>query len=214
MVFQRGAFALAPERSALDAAIVMLEREVREGRGSRAYASLAEALRTRGRLEDAVRIAREGAVAFPGHVAIRVALARALEESSRAREAREAYEEVLRLDPGSSEARIALGLLGRRAAEPSQEAHAAAARPETPGSLSEELAHLSELFCSRPGTAFGERGAEFSGIATLTLAEIYARQGLPQRAVEVCETILEKRPEDAAARTRLEEYRRSLAAPR
>ncbi len=42
----------------------------------------------------------------------------------------------------------------------------------------------------------------------------YARQGLTQRAVEVCELILERRPDDSAARTRLEEYRRSLAALR
>jgi len=204
---------MALENSTLDAAIDTLERELLDGRGSRAYAPLAEAYRLKGKLDDAVRVGRAGALACPGHVGIRIVLARALAESGQADDAREAYKEVLRLDPSSSEARIALGLLGRRrpAAEP---VSPAARRPDGPASLTEELAHLSDLFCPRPDTEVAARECEFSGIATLTLAEIYARQGFPQRAVEVCELILERRPDDSAARTRLEEYRRSLAALR
>lgn len=200
------------ETSTLDSTIDTLERELLGGRDSRAYAPLVEAYRLRGDLDDAVRVGRAGVLAFPGHVAIRIVLARALAESSQAGEAREEYEEVLRLDPGSSEARIALGLLGRRPTA----APAPAPKPRQggPASLSEELAHLSDLFCPRPDTELAGRGCEFSGIATLTLAEIYARQGFPQRAVEVCELILERRPDDNTARTRLEEYRRSLAALR
>lgn len=201
---------MALEKSTLDSTIDTLERELLDGRGSRACAPLAEAYRLEGKLDDALRVGRAGVQAFPGHVGIRIVLARALAESSQAGDAREAYEEVLRLDPSSSEARIALGLLGRRptAAPPP----AAKQRPDGPASLSEELAHLSDLFCPRPDTELAGRGCEFSGIATLTLAEIYARQGFPQRAVEVCELILERRPDDSTARTRLEEYRRSLAA--
>jgi tetratricopeptide (TPR) repeat protein len=201
---------VALERSTLDSAIDTLERELLDGRGSRAYAPLTEAYRREGRLDDAIRVGRAGAQAYPGHVGIRIVLARALAESSQAQDAREEYEEVLRLDPSSSEARIALGLLGRRptAAPPP----ATNQKPSGPAGLSEELAHLSDLFCPRPDTDLAGRGCEFSGIATLTLAEIYARQGFPQRAVEVCELILERRPDDSTARTRLEEYRRSLAA--
>lgn len=199
------------EEGTLNEAICTLERELLDGRGSRAYAPLAEAYRLDGRLEEAVRVGRTGAQAFPGHVGIRIVLARALAESARAADAREAYEEVLRLDPSSSEARIALGLLGRRPTAPPPQP-TATQRPEGPASLSEELAHLSDLFCCpRPDTELAGRGGEFSGIATLTLAEIYARQGFPQRAAEVCELILERRPDDSTARTRLEEYRRSLA---
>lgn len=204
---------MALENGTLDAAIDTLERELLDGGGPRAYAPLAEAYRLESRLEDAVRVARAGVQAYPGHVGIRIVLARALAESSQTGDAREAYEEVLRLDPSSSEARIALGLLGRRpTAEPAQ---APRRRPDRPASLSEELAHLSDLFCCpRQETELPGRGGELSGIATLTLAEIYARQGFPQRAVEVCELILERRPDDSTARTRLEEYRRSLAALR
>jgi Flp pilus assembly protein TadD len=135
---------MALERSTLDSAIVTLERELHDGRGSRAYAPLAEAYRLEGRLDDAIRVGRAGVQAYPGHVAIRIVLARTLAEASQAGDAREAYEEVLRLDPSSSEARIALGLLGRRptTAPPP----AARTRPDGPASLSEELAHLSDLF--------------------------------------------------------------------
>ena len=205
---------MALEKPILDEAIDGLLQEVEKGHGPRAYAPLSEAYRLEGRLEDAVRVAKEGALACPGHVGIRVVLGRALAESSRAAEARETYEEVLRLDPGNSEARIALGLLGRRPSAPQPDARPALASQAAPGSLSDELAHLSDLFCPRPDTGLPERSCELSGIATLTLAEIYARQGFPQRAAEVCEMILERRPDDSTARTRLEEYRRSLAAPR
>jgi tetratricopeptide (TPR) repeat protein len=205
---------VAPGTASLDSTIAALEEEVGRAPGPRTYAPLSEAYRLTGRFEDAVRVAREGATAHPGHVGIRMVLARALAGSAQTDEARRTYGEVLRLDPGNSEARIALGLLGRKPSTPPAEPTAPRPRAETPGSLSEELAHLSDLFSPRPETGLAERGYELSGIATLTLAEIYARQGFPQRAAEVCEMILERRPDDDAARARLAEYRRSLAALR
>jgi len=88
-----------------------------------------------------------------------------------------------------------------------------AAREREVGSLSLELAHLADLFAAPvdPEEA-GTREDELSGIATLTLAEIYARQGLFTRAIEICEAILERNTDDLQARTKLEEYRQSLAA--
>ena len=205
---------MVPETASLDSTIATLEDEVCRAGGPRAYAPLSEAYRLAGRLDDAVRVAREGVNAHPGHVAIRMVLARALGGLGLTDEARETYGDVLRLDPGNSEARIALGLLGRKPAATPPGPATARPRAETPWSLSEELAHLSDLFIPRPETGLAERGSELSGIATLTLAEIYARQGFPQRAAEVCEMILERRPNDDAARARLEEYRRNLAALR
>jgi len=214
---QPGAALVALEGGALDSVVCVLEQELEQASGPRAYAPLTEAYRQQGKLEDALRVARSGALAFPGHVGIRVVLGRALADAGLTDEARVAYEEVLRLDPENREAQAVLGLLSRRAPAAAKVQEPAPQRgggPERPASLSEELAHLSDLFCARPDAACPASEREFSGIATLTLAEIYARQGLTERAVEVCETILERRPDDSTAKTRLEQYRRSLASLR
>lgn len=76
-----------------------------------------------------------------------------------------------------------------------------------PGSLSEELAHLDELFASPAhGESGHDTGEEPAGIATLTLAEIYSRQGLTREAVRICETILERQPDNEEAKRALDSY--------
>lgn len=199
------------EAAALKATANDLERRLARERTPRAYAPLTEALRLLGDHEGALRIAREGADAFPEHVGIRIALARALADAGLIEEAAEAYREAARLDPGNPEAAAALASPSP-AAPASETANRPEGRKPQPGDLAEELAHLADLFTpsSDPEWASGEEVSD--GIATLTLAEIYARQGLARKAVEVCETVLHRNPEDAEARSRLEEYRRMLAA--
>ena len=79
------------------------------------------------------------------------------------------------------------------------------------GSLSEELAHLADLFLpvntSSEGPSLGP-----TSIATLTLAEIYSRQGLYGKAAEVCERILERDPDNEGAKSALDEYRKHPAS--
>jgi tetratricopeptide (TPR) repeat protein len=79
------------------------------------------------------------------------------------------------------------------------------------GSLSEELAHLADLFLpvntNSDGPSLGP-----TSIATLTLAEIYSRQGLYGKAAEICERILERDPDNEGAKTALDEYRKYPAS--
>lgn len=198
------------ERDTLSGAVVNLEREMGRAPCPRVFAPLAEAYRLQGRLDDALRVAQAGLLSYPDHIAIRLVLARALSDSGRNEEAAQAYREVALGDPGNMEARAFTGL-------PDQPAHVAVSNDEPllteRVSLSDELAHLSELFSERPTEpTFVEQDLE--GIATLTLAEIYARQGLPDRAVEVCERILARDPQDQEAARRLDEYRNDLASVR
>ena len=191
----------------LNGAVSDLVRALERGPSPRLYAPLAEAHRLRGYPEEALRVAREGLEAFPGHLAIRLVLARSLADLGDEGAAANAYRGILKDDPQNVEAGAY--------AEGQQRAAATLAPNDVgeegrPGTLSEELEHLAELFSGPFDRGDIERAPE--GIATLTLAEIYARQGLSEKAIEICEAILKKSPGDEKATTRLAEYRRDLAS--
>jgi tetratricopeptide (TPR) repeat protein len=207
---------MALDREDLTRALRTLEGALSSGESPRVLAPLAEAQRLRGEIGEAIRTAERGIGAFPDHVGIRIVLARALVDAGRGDEAQRAYREVLDRDPGNFEAQAFLTPV-ERSVEPVEDERAAApdeqARAESPGGLHEELADFANLFSAR--RSLDETSDErdpLSGIATITLAEIYARQGLFDRAVEVCETILERSPGNEHARAKLEEYRRELTA--
>jgi len=238
----------------LEDAISRLERVFATQRSVRIVAPLAEAYRLERRLGEAEATARDGVRDYPDSISIRVVLARSLRDQGRDSDAREAFREVMRLDPENMEALVfvestpdprwesplepapadptpvephteqpaephteqpadAAWNAVTEAAEPSGEAPTTAVEPPSePVSLTSELAHLSDLFGPSSGNpADGAVAGELTGIATLTLAEIYARQGLPDKAVEVCQQILARDPDHADALRRLEEYERALA---
>ncbi|MFZ5475346.1 MAG: tetratricopeptide repeat protein [Myxococcota bacterium] len=96
--------------SGLDDEIARLARRVRAEPRSTAFVALADACRRAGRLDEAMRVLREGFRVHPDHAAGRVVLARVhLDGGSRGR-AREVLEEVVRADP---ENLAAAGLLAR-----------------------------------------------------------------------------------------------------
>lgn len=197
----------------LKGALGALETALSRGESPRALAPLAEARRLRGEVEDAIRTARRGVEAFPDHAGVRIVLARALADAGRRSEAEQAYRAVLDRDPENVEAHVFLTPEAAPQHAPPEPTDAVAGVASTrAGALHDELSDLADLFSARP--EFDEEAADaddLSGIATLTLAEIYARQGLPDRAIDVCETILRRSPDDQEARAKLEQYREELA---
>jgi len=192
------------DRDALDRAIARLGAEPID-ESPRIAAPLAEAHRLRGEPARAIEIARSGLASFPNHMGILCVLARSLADAGDRDGSRETYAELLSQDPGNIEARSCLGLASARSDGESDDAPAPG--PVSPG-IPEGLAHLEGLFST------GDRGrgsTDTESIATLTLAEIYARQGLRDKAVEVCERIVREHPDDEEARARLEEYRSAPA---
>jgi tetratricopeptide (TPR) repeat protein len=200
-----------------------LETECAAGISPRAFAPLAEVYRLDGRLEDALRVARQGLGSYPTHVGIRLILARTLIDIGDGDGASEEYRLVLKGDPENVEAAAYLeaGAMSDVAPEPpgvsptddgepvaAVDGASASRTGEQVTSLSDELQHLSELFA----TPTGPRASAPDTIATLTLAEIYAKQGLADKAVEVCEAILVRDPSDEEAARKLEEYRKDLAS--
>ncbi len=205
------------DASALQAAILGLERELETAESPRVHAPLAESYRLQNRLEDSIRTARAGLVSYPGHISMRVVLARALDNSGRLEEATEAYREVTRLDPDNVEAMAFLeeavtGSLIEQVENGSFEATPSESEvPQKTGSLAVELEHLEGLFSVRGADVTPTLTDDLDAIATLTLAEIYAKQGLPDKALEICERILARNPDDEAAQERVGDYRRAMA---
>ncbi len=187
-----------------DGFLKSLEEQCIAAESPRAFAPLAEAHRLAGRTDEALRVAREGLEAFPGHLGVRLVLARTLLDAGDVEGASDEYRLVLERDPANVEAAAQLGVTSSVTAAAPQEEEAS-----LPGaSLSTELSHLADLFASPTEL----RGGPPDAIATLTLAEIYARQGLFDRAVEVCEAILRLRPDDEEADAKLREYNEVLSS--
>ncbi|HYW68320.1 MAG TPA: tetratricopeptide repeat protein [bacterium] len=217
---------MAPHSDDLNTRIEQLESQLDRDPAPGIFAPLVEAYRLSGRLENALETARRGLDAHPGHLAIRVVLARAVADSEGGPAAADAYREVLERDPGNLEARAFIDSTVRTVRSPLQaegeheagggvtavpgEGEAPEPGPRA-GSLSQELAHLADLFVpSQPGS--DRQSLEPASIATLTLAEIYSRQGLHGKAAEVCERILEREPDNERAREALEDYRKHPAS--
>ena len=93
----------------LETRIRDLKKRVEREPRSRFFVPLAEEYRKAGRLPEAIQALAEGLTAHPGHVAARVALARALLETGRIEEAMEAFSKVLIDDPSNLVAAKALG---------------------------------------------------------------------------------------------------------
>ncbi len=228
---------MAPQYADFSARIAELDSELARDPSPRVFAPLAEAYRLSGRLDNALETARCGIEAHPDHVGIRIVLARAILDSEGREKALAAYGDVLTLDSGNLEAQalrdsapepvgapVGSAIAERppvedvAAVEPPDEEPPAAPEESAPagrrpgaGSLSEELAHLADLFlpvdASSDGPSLGP-----ASIATLTLAEIYSRQGLYGKAAEGCERILERDPDNEGAKSALDEYRRHPAS--
>lgn len=181
-----------------------LQEQCESGGSPRPFAPLAEAHRLAGHLDASLSVSRLGVEAFPGHLGIRLVYARALMDTGDSDAALEQYRFVLERDPDNVEAAAHLG--APRHADAGEEPLGPDLASQL--SLSSELEHLADLFAAPSGS----REAPQDAIATLTLAEIYARQGLADRAVEVCEAMLRRDPNDAEARARLERYRKEVAS--
>ena len=217
---------MAPHSDDFTARITELESELARDASPRIFAPLAEAHRLAGRLDTALEIARRGIEAHPNHVGIRIVLARVVVDSGDGESALSAYMDVLTLDSANLEAQEYVDSEPARAEPPVEDVPRTDAPARTPaldrdglsaacrrpgaGSLSEELAHLADLFMPIDTDAEGPSLGP-SSIATLTLAEIYSRQGLYGKAAEVCERILEREPDNERAKSALSEYRRHPA---
>ena len=188
--------------------IEALERRLAADPGSVLFFSLAEAYRQAGRLVAAERVLREGLRQHGGHHSARTALGRILAGSGRTDEAREQLQEVLRGAPGNLLARNLLEELPRREAR--GDGTRSVAVPEASGDVVGSAAPAPP-----PGVTDAESDQEpmpspVDDLSSVTLAELYLRQGDRERAIEIYRDVAAREPENPEWRERL----RALTAPR
>lgn len=207
-----------------------------------AFASLADALRRAGRLDEALSCVDGGLAKHPDFASAHLVRGRIADDRGDLQTARSAYERVLELDAHNRFAPAALRRIEEREANTAGPVLLASS-PEQPGgsprgvgplqssgpSQRSDLAETPEGTAQTPPTERSPAplsAAEFAAmaggqpsrpaepapgtrppLATRTLAETYARQGLYEQAVEVLEQVLEGTPNDDELRARIAELR-------
>ncbi len=187
------------EREALSPSeLFLLEALVGDNPGSRQFPRLAQAYLDLGRLDEAAQVLARGLTVNPREIAGRQVWAQVLERQGQP----EAALDQLLLAAGelSGQAGVFAQLAALLAGQ-GREAEAAQAR-----GLAQDLAR---------GFATPEPAAPAASPDTVTLAEIYAGQGLTAQAAAIYRRLLAKNPQDPDLRRRLQELEPGQgAAPR
>ncbi len=206
---------MIPDLPGLVQQIAHFENRLASDSGSRVFLPLADLYRRAGKLEDARRILVEGLDQHPNFVTARAALGLVLSELGDAAAAREALNAVLQIDPDNV---LALRLLGREAVERSAWPEACEhferllrLEPEdrdVRDGLREARRQLDQMTpmepepvvmtAARPGPMTPHSVAvadDAMGFETPTLAELYLRQGHPEKARVILERILASEPQ-------------------
>lgn len=180
-------------------------------RRQRSFGPLAEALRKRGALEEALRVVQEGLDREPGHLPGLLVLSRVRMDQQDWPGAEVALRAALSLDPAhpavlegmadlaDATGRKAEGMAWRGALTDASSGGDLRDRPGT-----NELEGLDEAVSDEP--------AEF--VLTESLAGLYRRQGHLEKAVEVYEALVRRSPQDEALSARHEALRLELLGSR
>ena len=189
-----------------------------------AFARLAELYREGGDLERALHVVRDGLAHHPHYLAARLVHARVLRELGRRDASTTEFERILAVDAEHPAARAALGRpgpAGRPEARWGEAARAAAARrwlsgleeawlPGGPENEPSPAPSPTEPVSPAPSPSAAD-------LDTVTLAALYARQGLFDQAIAVYERMLARDPGNTRLAVALDETRRrarEAAAPR
>jgi tetratricopeptide (TPR) repeat protein len=178
------------------------------------YNNLGGALMQKGQLPEAIDCFRHSLRIDPGYVFARFNLALALANTGRDDLARTELEEVLRRDPDGGEARVQLGAILMRMGLPAQALpHLEIARRKFPHAGNVQfLCGLAMLDTGRGDDGrrvlaeIGRTDPQFAD-ACVVLAELAAKEGARERAVQLLERALAAAPGHAGAAAMLRQLR-------
>ncbi|HZY31712.1 MAG TPA: tetratricopeptide repeat protein [Candidatus Methylomirabilis sp.] len=209
-----------PRREAVDRDAATTQRD--EG-SSHHVARTADRYREEGRFDDAIMLCLQELSAHPTYVSARVVLARAYLESRDYDKAEAEFRRVVELSPGNLRARVHLGeicaaqgllkeAIGHyeaalefapldREIRTSLSRLRASLPPSTPPVSPLRASHPTDLPQDGPPPSSAERNENL--FATETLADLYASQGLTERAAAIYQQLLDEQPLNGRIREKL-----------
>jgi tetratricopeptide (TPR) repeat protein len=193
---------------------------------STAFVPLAEAYRQIGLLDDALEVARVGTKRLPHFSPGFSTMGRILGQIGRIDEAMQAYKKALNIDSQSQAALIGVARLHLVRGERDQARNilkqAKSFHPHDekitdmlialdlprPWSEIKQMSPVQEPSPRKEGHPVESK----EPIVTATLAEVYVKQGLLEKAIEVYEEVLRLSPDNVAARERVKQLSESLGS--
>lgn len=198
---------LTPDDQARLSTIRRYEERLARDPTSLVFAPLADTYRKAGRIQDAIRLCREGLARFPQYVTARLILAKALLDDGNPDGALDEVRAILATSPREAQAHRLAGELYRRA-----------------GALRDALDHLERAVRLDPGDkesralldVLGAGGSVSEDSAlkqqltddtfvTMSFGTVCLEQGLVDEAAQIFLRLLHRDPGHAGARERLEE---------
>jgi tetratricopeptide (TPR) repeat protein len=197
--------------------ITELKKKLEENPDSLAFAPLADAYRKQGNLGEAYNICKKGLEKHPNYTSARVVLGRVYQEQGKVEAAATEYKKVLDLDPENLMAHSLLGYIlmekGDHQAAIEEYQKILTLNPddeETQIALKKaiEKAANDPKLASLPkkeSIPSDKKATSKEGTATLTIAELYLKQGHLDKAIEVYQELLAKDPQNLMIRQKLSE---------
>ncbi|SRR5579871_2123216 len=197
--------------------ITELKKKLEENPDSLVFAPLAEAYRKQGNLEEAFKICKKGLEKHPNNASARVVLGRVYQGQGKVQDAASELKKVLELDPENLMAHSLLGSIymekGDHQAAIEEYQKILTLNPddeETQTSLKQAIEKAAGE--SKPSTSFKsepsadeKRTTSKDSTATLTVAELYLKQGHYDKAIEVFRELLANDPQNLMLRQKLTE---------
>jgi tetratricopeptide (TPR) repeat protein len=187
------------------AAIRRHEERLARDPGSLAFASLADAYRKAGRIDDAIRLCREGLERYPEYGTARLILAKALLDAADPERALEEVRVLISRTPMDAQAhRLAAELCRRLGRLDEAQGFLRHAVELDPMDRESRLA-LTVLAGGLPGSSSLSRVLADDTYVTLSFGTACLEQGLVDEAAQVFLRLLQRDPGHVRARQRLEE---------
>jgi len=197
--------------------ITELKKKLEENPDSLVFAPLADAYRKQGNLEEAFKLCKKGLEKHPNNASARVVLGRVYQSQGKVQEAASELKKVLELDPENLMAHSLLGSIymekGDHQAAIEEYQKILTLNPddeETQASLKqaiEKAAGESQPgpVSKKPPLQVEKKSAAKDSTATLTVAELYLKQGHYDKAIEVFRELLADDPQNLMLRQKLAE---------
>lgn len=192
-------------------------KKLEENPDSLAFAPLADAYRREGNLEEALKVCKRGLEKHPSYTSARVVFGRILQDKGNHEEAAAEFKKVLDADPENLMAHSLMGSIyvskGDFQAAIEEYQKILTLNPddeETQASLKQAIEKAAgEQKKQKPAKkepeGSGAKGQTRESTASLTIAELYLKQGHFDKAIEVYQELLANDPQNLMLRQKLSE---------